>query len=872
MTAVLVLSTSSVDFKQLKGAAFMSSNDRPFVEIALLAGESTWVVYVLNDLLLPVTTHLSSLYAPLSSLLAFILTSAIASYKPFQMTASITRSCSFKTLLSGVVCTSGKVFIGSFTRACILVAVQLGCVVASYAITVAVNKSLTRPRVAAEMTQHVAIPAASDAFFATVKNSSYNLDNVSCVMSGIIPAFGCVFDVKLWTLFQVEQSKRVSSGVVLRRCALGTKKAVERILSTPTPKRIQRVWSILGLIYMGLSISGSYAFLRLTETPMMNDFWWTSFDLNNTQSYLCNWFNTQLTPILYEDARVHLNDFERALLVTKENTTDPNINIAPAYAHMIQDEVNSLPNIILALRNMNGCDLPWIFTGYCFLDFNQTWELANSNARQKRCRLKYASNGAVYLESLLRNNREFSLCWSEVLDTSIFAALRESNNGLNWIDGVFTSQLTIQDEAAFWHDHGIHYYSPQWQNFKSLGVIETMDISTALGTSYPLTLKKSNGTLQLSKQTSYKMYWGLAGDLAAIVLNGSTIHGRSLVRQASNFAFQNTSIEVQLINNLTLRAPLTSGMTLVRTKLGPFGSIDMYNVAMPLPLLQLYKNLTRVLVALLASSSEAQPEFWPRYASTSISAQPSIWDGAIFWGGNVMCPEQLSPLPQALIFFSSQGLCTMSIIELMELTPETSFQALIATRIIYNMTRITSIQAVCQRVAQVDTCANWLKELKSFSERHITSRVEMELAFAAAQTIKQSDINLQLFQYISRDDKVILMSTPGLFDVVDFEFFSWIMLFEWARGLREAVTFQGDLGSLTLMSTKYFFTKPPADSMEVPLNFARYVHRVVQYFTLILLCVALTMVLYIFHSRGFIQASISFLSIELRAWSGLGGP
>ncbi|CAK4971717.1 unnamed protein product [Aphanomyces euteiches] len=167
-----------------------------------------------------------------------------------------------------------------------------------------------------------------------------------------------------------------------------------------------------------------------------------------------------------------------------------------------------------------------------------------------------------------------------------------------------------------------------------------MDISNALGLSYTITLKKSNGTLQFSKQTSYKMYWGLAGDLFAISKNGSSMSGLSLVRQARNFIFQNSSLEVQLMDNQTLPTPLPSGLKLVRDKLGPFGSIDMYRVAVPLSLKQLYQNLTQALAASLANSMEAQLIFWSMYTTVPVFPQPSEWDGLNYWGGNIMCPEQ----------------------------------------------------------------------------------------------------------------------------------------------------------------------------------------------------------------------------------------
>ncbi|KAH9116037.1 hypothetical protein AeMF1_010007 [Aphanomyces euteiches] len=866
MTAILVLSTSLVELDEVHGVASLIGNRRSILEIALFAGESTWVVYVLNDLFLPFTTYLSSLSGPLSSVSAFIIVGAIEISKPFQIETTISRTCTFKTLQSGVVCTSGTVSVGSFTRVCILVAAQLSCVFISHAISRVINRYLTYPHRPPEATLHIAIPAAADAYFRTVRGTTYNLDNVACVMSGIIPAFGYVLDVKLWILLETPTSKR-ASGVVTRG-AIKTKQAFVGIISTPSPKRIQRLWSALGFVYICLSITSSYAFLRLTEATMTNDFWWASFDLNNTQAFLCNWFNTQLS-INSDSVSLYLNDLGRALLVLTQNTTDSNVRVAPAYVYLIQDEINSLPNVISALRNMNGCDVPWIFTAYCFVDFGITWELASSRARQARCHQRYASNGAVYLEPIFRNNHQLSICWGKAWEIAILAALRESNDGIAWLNKTLSAQLSIGDETMFWQDHGIISYTTQWQNFKLLGLIENLDIINALGSSYPLTLKKTNGTLQLSKQTSYKMHWGLAGDLTAISSNESTLYNLSLVRQASNFAFQNVSIEDQLVANLTLQTPLSVGMTLLRAKLGPFGSIDMYRVPMPMSLLELYQNLTKTLAVLLATSLDAQLEFWSLYKSVIVSSKPTEWDGVSFWGGDPMCPEQASPQIQGQVFFSSQGSCAVNIFESIVLEAEASFYALIATGIAFNLTGITSIEATCNRAPRLDTCCNLLKSMKSYIEHHITSQDEMKAIYATAQH-RAFDVHVQLFQYISRDDLHISLSTPGLFDDMDFEFFAWVMLFEWVRGLREVVTFQGDIGSLTLLSTRYSMMMTPDEGIEVPLNLALYVHHLVQYFTIVLLYVAIIVLLYCIHSRGYIQGLnlFSFNRVAGLVWLG----
>ncbi|KAG9398705.1 hypothetical protein AC1031_014490 [Aphanomyces cochlioides] len=644
-------------------------------------------------------------------------------------------------------------------------------------------------------------------------------------MSGIIPAFGFVLDVKLWTLFEATISKR-AFGLVLKRCTIGTKRKIEGVLATPTQKRILRVWSALGLGYMGLTIAGSYAFLRLTEATMTNDFWWATFDLNNTQAYLCNWFNSQLITS-FGQATVHFNDLERALLVTMQNTTDPNINVAPTYANLIQDQVNSLPNVISALRNMNGCDLPWIFTAYCYVDFAQKWELANSLQRRERCRHRYATNGAVYLEGLFRNNHDLALCWSDAWENAVFRALHEFNAGKNWLNKTFSAQLSIDEE-------------------------------------------RSNKTLQLSKQISYKTYWGLAGDLTAITTNGSTIYGQSLVRQASNFAFRNLSLEAQLMANQTLPAPLTDGLSLLRSKLGPFGSTDTYRVAVPQSLAMLYENLTQSVTSLLAQSIDAQVDFWPLYDSTLVCPQPSEWDDSLFWGGDILCREQLSSQPHVQLFFSSQGSCGINVNEFVQLTPHIVLMAAMTSGLVHHLNESMSINAICRRATNMaEACNEILLSMKAIAEKYFT-RDRIKTAYNAALQIKTMDVDIQLFQYISRSKSHISISTPRLFDDIDFEFFAWIMLFEWTQGFREVVTFEGDVGQLTLMSTLYTPSTSPANAMEVPLNMALYVHRVMQYCTLVLLGVAAVAGVYIIHSRSYVQGLnlFSFNRVAGLVWLG----
>ncbi|KAH9155872.1 hypothetical protein AeRB84_002197 [Aphanomyces euteiches] len=211
-----------------------------------------------------------------------------------------------------------------------------------------------------------------------------------------------------------------------------------------------------------------------------------------------------------------------------------------------------------------------------------------------------------------------------------------------------------------------------------------------------------------------------------------------------------------------------------------------------------------------------------------------------------------------LIFFSSQGSCGMNLNENTIVEPESTFKALVSSGMLYNISQNKSIEGTCRRAPLWNPCFYFLTAGKALIE-HLYTRDELQLAYTAAQSIKTLDLDVRMFQYISLQNDSVLISTPGMFQDDDFEFYAWIMLFDWVQGTREVVKFQTDVGVITVLSTQYELTTTPADAMEVPLNLALYVHRVVQYFTL-----------YIIHSRGYIQGRnlFSFNRVAGLVWLG----
>ncbi|OQR82257.1 hypothetical protein ACHHYP_16322, partial [Achlya hypogyna] len=281
-------------------------------------------------------------------------------------------------------------------------------------------------------------------------------------------------------------------------------------------------------------------------------------------------------------------------------------------AYLQHTTLSTVPATVIGLRNSDPCQAPWIFTPYCFVDFGQTWALANSAKRQARCQAMVA-NGAVFLEAVLRNvdYAVFHSCWGAAFDVAVASELQSSAAGLSWLTMVATPMLApVAAEVAYWGHNGITTFETQWQNYKRLGVLNSYAITNAYGVSYPLTLQAQNGTYRFASQTTFKMYWSLANDLMAVVTNTTRIGGKSLVRSSANYAFANTTLGAVLVQNGTLASPLTAGFQLVESLLGPFGSVDMVYVAVPPSVRRVFSTLVELSRVPLAGNMAAQADYF----------------------------------------------------------------------------------------------------------------------------------------------------------------------------------------------------------------------------------------------------------------------
>ncbi|ETV73950.1 hypothetical protein H257_11267 [Aphanomyces astaci] len=191
------------------------------------------------------------------------------------------------------------------------------------------------------------------------------------------------------------------------------------------------------------------------------------------------------------------------------------------------------------------------------------WEMAHTEARQLRCHMHDVTNGAVYIESMLRNTDWSSCasCWGTAFDAPYRNELHKSVSGLAWLATVQSEAwLTVPDEAR-----------P-----KSMGLHSTYAIENALWCRYTMRLSHSNGSFRFRDQTTFKMSWGVANDLLQVTPNATTsVAGRSLIRSSHVIDFANISFRGMLIQADAIAIPLHESFWLAESTIGPFGSTDL---------------------------------------------------------------------------------------------------------------------------------------------------------------------------------------------------------------------------------------------------------------------------------------------------------
>ncbi|KDO19910.1 hypothetical protein SPRG_22344 [Saprolegnia parasitica CBS 223.65] len=491
--------------------------------------------------------------------------------------------------------------------------------------------------------------------------------------------------------------------------------------------------------------------------------------------------------------------------LTDYATPNTLISYARVYARRIQYESGSdLPMMIQGLRTMDACQAPWIATSYCWLDLDRHIEMANSLARQNRCNAQYRTNGAVYLESILRNVDwpTFESCWGTSFEIGVARDVPSLKpNGAAWLTSLTTlDRLSVVGEANFWHSMGLLTYTTQWQNFKALGLRDVFSIENAFGLRYDMTLQSNNGSYHIPMSTSWKTYWTFASDLWAISTNGSGIAGKSLLRQSPHFAFANASLASILTRNITLQAPLDDVLSEFHHRLGPFGAVDLYHVSFPASLAQLQRDIRSELSTLLSSSKSnaMQDDYASLVLMYSMSPVPRVLDRSTYLcaGGSLFCGQIPSNFNFSIglsLFTGVDTMCYTSFNEWVFVNQMQAVFSVVASGIALDPTNLIPLACAAEVIAPAQ-CLAFLASVSNFVSTYFpTSSLQ---AYRSRATFVEAD--------------VIATSVA-----------------------------HGDVHSVAMLSTQSPMSRFAASSIEMPLNVATYLRGLCQYVSFVLAAIAL---------------------------------
>ncbi|KAF0709271.1 Aste57867_6013 [Aphanomyces stellatus] len=881
-TSMFLLSTSQLQLTTDLQRSHFQLEPRSWFGTLVVCGEATWVLYVVQDFLTVVDHECTYLYNPLSCFMSWLSLFMLDVCFPLKPVVQILRRCTSPTLDAYVECTVGTIQIGSLDRVYLIFGMQLAAfAIAVLSVRVVVANAWVPSRVYPFGTASVLLATQSD-----------TLDPVSRVLTGVLTFTwrGVVysFDLKLW-LLKVEHD---STAVILERCRSNQTEdqrsppTTTSFLSAKYGSRLHAFLLVIGLGHIFAAIGSSVVYLQVSKRNLSNDLFWVSFNMTGAHAFLATWFNQNLMLGVTQESVV---DMHSAWINQDANFAQAitGVNAAPNFGALMQyAQLNGLDTAIAGLRSTNPCVVPWIFTPYCFVDFNQQWEMANSASRQLRCQAMI-TNGAVFLESVLRNIQfdEFQSCWGNAFDLTIANELRTSQRGQMWLATISSGpRIPIANEISVWRNHNIQTFETQWQNFKRIGLVNDYTVTNMFGLSYPFTLQAQNTTYRLDKQSTYKMYWGFANDLAAISANTSgIIGGQSLVRSSSNFAFDNTSLEAMLVENGTLSIPLSNTFMLVKTTLGPFGSVDMVYIPCPIEAKGAVRGILRVFRTVLSNSTQAQVAYSKVTANWgNPTPAPKSWTelGFVAAGGSILCPEVMagtwSPISSGL-----QGLVSWDVECSPTGVPTYLFlgteNMLLATVLANINSSIAGTNACARDITYYSSCLVMMNQTMSFLSTYVPSIEMTSMSQAAARaTLAIQSLNVEFVQFGTTDPTNGHLSLYRLNvldpNEVDFTFFAWVFLIDWVMGNRDAISFQGDVGSMVLLSEYINELGTPINLNENRVNLSKYLRSAVLYVTYSMMAMAILMVVYCFICRAHIEVWNLFLVERVGAIVWIGRP
>ncbi|OQR85425.1 hypothetical protein ACHHYP_11837 [Achlya hypogyna] len=565
-------------------------------------------------------------------------------------------------------------------------------------------------------------------------------------------------------------------------------------------------WCIAGAVYLVGSIAADVYYLSLLEPSVINDLFWAGFNTTGMQSFVADAFNQQLSTT--DDLSVLALDAPALLFPNDYGSADNRILVNPAYPRAVLSlHLTTVPDAIKGLRAVTMDYAAWLPTQNCWVDFDRRWELAHTLKRQARCAVVDVDNGAVYLEALLRNVdwEDWSNAVGEVFETSISSIVAQSDDGERWVAATAEGAGSIDDEVALWRSKNVTRFALQWHNLWQSGITETVYIENALGMQQSITIKNIPRAARDYTWTSLECYWGLFNDLWA-----SSVLDVPLVR------INGSEVDFEVVRGYNATV---ATVQLVHAHVGPFLSIDMRYVPLPASLIA-YVGSYRTLFGSLRRSSARFAQLlqpWEGKPRAEYALPPSwVDDELAYYGGSPIC---LAGTPQAFAqpsfgFFDACG---------SQVPNAVGYDVTSLLFAVAGVPALTDPAEICTTSLTAASCAADMASALAIRLELPSDALKILGDLSAAAQIDVMAISVEVMQFAFHNTTgPVLLRHPLLAASSAWNVFGWLQLFDWVGGIREVISFEGDVGTLTLASVALPPEPFDAIALEVPHSTCMY--------------------------------------------------
>ncbi|KAF0685863.1 hypothetical protein As57867_022230, partial [Aphanomyces stellatus] len=307
LVASIVLGTCQDQLMLLPDGGYskFTATPRSIWSSMVVAGEATWVSYVIGDVLL-VSMHASSakVIAPVASTLAWLAIVILDYAFPVTFTAQLNRKCTADDTYRFLNCQSGLIQVGSWPRIAIVLWLQVGSLVMTTFTLCLFQHRHQWDRVQSKPS--LVLHGAAAAFLCqqTIDDrvGTWQLDDATLLLCGLVSfswgRLSYIFDIKSWVILDAKHAVRTHERVALSlektipiNKAWGATALVAPRNGPTTARHPRRRVVIFGLIYVLLSTVGSVSFIVLSTVNFANDFYWVTFNMTGHHVAIADWFN-----------------------------------------------------------------------------------------------------------------------------------------------------------------------------------------------------------------------------------------------------------------------------------------------------------------------------------------------------------------------------------------------------------------------------------------------------------------------------------------------------------------------------------------------------------------------------------------------------